>query len=179
MLQTAIASGLVLAVLLAHPTAVAAQETVDTRERTFRVKYQDGTTELYKVRWQAQRSIDVREDGHPAEPFAGRPFDTRTCHWSINAYISRRVFLVARNGKEFENVEKARVFNSDFTNQGSSFVLANLRPENCNDARARRDSDWNDTRRKLLGAVPSVSTSDFEALKQDYVRDGAVFEAVS
>lgn len=172
----------VVAVALLVVTGAAharADETVGTREKTFRVKYKDGTVELYKARWSAVRHMDVREDGGPAKPFEGKFVDDRRCAWTINAYISRKVFLIAKTGKEFENNEKAKIFNADFTNQGSSFVLTNFRPENCNDAQGRRDSDYANSRTTLLNALPSIADRDFETLKSEYQQDGTVVESVS
>jgi hypothetical protein len=161
--------------LLALPS-VSNGEAVGTAERTFRVKYRDGTVELYKARWVASRELSVQEHGGPAKPFEGKPFDDRRCQWSINGGIVRTVSLVTRNGREFINADKTRVFNSDFRNEGTSFDFTTLRPGNCNDTAARRDSDFNDARRVLSEALEPTAARDLETVKREYQADGAIVE---
>ena len=164
----------IAAYLILAFAAIANSEVVQTSERTFRVRYKDGVVELYKVRWVATRDMSSREHGGPAKPLEGKFTDDRRCEWSINGGITRTVSLVTRNGKEFINADKTKVFNSDFRNEGTSFDLTTLRPGNCNDTAARRDSDYNDARQKLLEAMGPIVSNDFEAVKREYRADGAV-----
>jgi len=149
---------------------------VQSKERFLTVKYKDGAIERYKVKWQALRDMAVREDGGPAKPLEGKFVDDRRCHWDINARIERRLFIIARSGQTFAKEDAFRSFNSDFTNQGSSFLLIGLRSENCNDAAGRRNSDWNDARTHLLGAFERIANADFENVKADMRKDAQFLE---
>jgi hypothetical protein len=169
-------SQIIAAVLTISMPAISHAEVVQTAERTFRVRYRDGAVELYKVRWVATRDMASREHGGPAKPFEGKFVDDRRCEWNINGGITRTVSLITRNGKEVINEDKTRVFNSDFRNEGTSFDLATLRPGNCNDTAARRDSDYNDVRRQLTEAIGPTVSNDFETLKREYLTDGANVE---
>ena len=151
-------------------------ETVQTAERTFRLRHQDGTVELYRVRWVASRAMSTQEHGSPAKPFEGIFIDTRRCEWNINGGITRTVSLVTKSGKEFVNAEKTKVFNSDFQNEGTSFNLLTGRPGNCNDTAARRNSDYADVQRALLAALGPTVSHDFAVVKRELQTDGAVVE---
>ena len=158
----------------------ATAEQLGTQERSFRVKYKDGTVELYKIRWIASRSINTVEEGEPAKPLEGKPFDTRRCRWNIDGGIMRRVLLVNKSGQEFAHDALTKVFTADFRNEGSSFVLLNGgRPENCNDAAPRRDSDFADAKRKIMDAFSATVEHDLAAVKKALMKDGATVEAVS
>jgi hypothetical protein len=166
---------LMLTVVLAVSSGLLA-DTAGSAERTFRVKYRDGTVELYKVRWVASRDMAVNEEGGPAKPFEGKFVDDRRCRWSINGGITRTISLVTRNGREFINADKTRVFNSDIRNEGTSFDLFTLRPGNCNETAARRDSDFNDVKRSLVEALAPTVARDLETVTREYQSDGAVVE---
>jgi hypothetical protein len=141
-------------------TLAAAAETVQTKERTFAVKYKDGTIEHYKVTWIATLDVEVHEDGHPAVPLNGWFTDTRQCHWSLSSHIDRQVAMINKVGQEFAQSNLSRTYRSDFTGKGSDFQVFGLRPENCNDAAGRRNSDINDARKNLLNVFPGIMEAD-------------------
>jgi hypothetical protein len=157
-------------------TVTASAEVVSSAERSFRVKYRDGTVELYKVRWVATSELSTTEHGGPAKPLEGKFVDDRRCQWSIDGGITRSVSLVTRNGKEFINADKTKVFNSDFRNEGTSFDLLTFRPGNCGDTAARRNSDFADAKRATTAALAPTVARDFETVKREYQTDGAVVE---
>lgn len=169
-----LASALLLILIVVTATVFA--EVVSTAERSFRVKYKDGTVELYKVRWVASRDMSVTEHGGPAKPLEGKFVDDRRCEWRIDGGITRTVSLVTKNGKEFVNTEKTKVFHSDFRNEGTSFDVLTLRPGNCNDTAARRNSDFADVQRVLLAALGPTVSHDLDTVKREYQADGAVVE---
>jgi hypothetical protein len=156
--------------------AMVSAETVQTAERTFRLRHRDGVVELYKVRWTASREMTTTERGTPAKPFEGIFIDTRKCEWNINGGITRTVSLLAKNGKEFITPDKTKVFNSDFRNEGTSFDLSTGRPGNCNDTAARRNSDFADVHRALLAALDATVEHDFAVVKREFQTDGATVE---
>jgi hypothetical protein len=159
-----------LFVLLAVAFASFAED-VARDERLFRVKYSDGSVEKYRVRWDAVAEFSTREEGGPAKPLEGKLFDDRRCYWSSNGRIERRVFLLNRAGKEFENRDKYLAYNTDFQNEGSSFLITGFRSENCNDSQARRESDFNNTRNHLRQALPGMVDADFKKVLADYRQD--------
>jgi hypothetical protein len=159
---------LLVAVCAAFPLAGWA-DAVNQKERTYSIKYRDGSVERFKVKWQALRDMEVHEDGGPST--FTHPIDDRTCHWSINARVERRVYMVNRLGQEFGLDALTRAYNSDFTNQGASFMLVGLRSENCNDARGRRESDWNNAAANLNGRFGAITEGDYQSLKNEILRD--------
>jgi hypothetical protein len=112
----------IVAFLMLSLPSIAHAEVVQTAERTFRVRYKDGVVELYKVRWVATREMSSREHGGPAKPLEGKLTDDRRCEWNIDGGITRTVSLVTRNGKEFVNADKTKVFNADFRNEERSSI---------------------------------------------------------
>ena len=153
-----------------------AAETVQTKERTFAVKYKDGTVEHYKVTWVATLDIEVHEDGHPSEPLNGWFTDTRQCHWSLSAHIDRQVAMINKVGQEFAQSNLSKTYRSDFTGKGSDFQVFGLRPENCNDAAGRRDSDINDGRKNLMNVFPGLVEADLGKLKSEVKANAEVVD---
>lgn len=151
-------------------------ETVQTKERTFAVKYKDGTIEHYKVSWVATLDVEVHEDGHPAEPFNGWFTDTRQCHWSIAAHIDRQVAMINKVGQSFAQSDLSRTYRSDFTNKGNEFQVFGFRPENCGDSAGRRNSDINDGRKNLMNVFPGLVDADLARLKADVKANAEVVE---
>ena len=172
--RTSTFATLLIAGALAAQSSVA--EVVQSSERTFAVKYKDKTVERYKVSWAAIMDVDVREDGHPAIPKEFKFTDTRQCHWSIKGRVDRAVFMVNRVGQAYGGSTLFRSYNSDFVNKGSDFVLTQLRSENCNDARARRDSDVSNTRNSLLKSFDGIVKGDLEKLKAEVKQNADVVE---
>jgi hypothetical protein len=151
-------------------------ETVQSKDRTFAVKYKDGTVEHYKVTWVATLDTEVHEDGHPAEPFNGWFTDTRQCHWSLSSHIDRQVAMINKVGQEFAQSSLSRTYRSDFTGKGSDFQVFGLRPENCNDAADRRNSDINDARKNVSSVFPGLVDADLVKLKADVKANAEVVE---
>jgi hypothetical protein len=46
-----------------------------------------------------------------------------------------------------------------------------LRSENCNDARGRRESDWNNAAANLNGRFGAITEGDYQSLKNEILRD--------
>jgi hypothetical protein len=156
---------------------VALAEAVQSSQGAFTVKYKDGTIERYNVTWVAVMDPSVREDGHPAIPLEGKLTDTRQCYWSIAAHIDRQVFLVNKAGQQFAATTFYRTYNSDFVNKGSDFMLTALRSENCNDSRARRDSDIGNVRQSLRTAFDGVAKADRQKLIDEVKANAEVVQA--
>jgi hypothetical protein len=130
----------------------------------------------YKVTWVATLDTEVHEDGHPAEPFNGWFTDTRQCHWSLSSHIDRQVAMINKVGQEFAQSSLSRTYRSDFTGKGSDFQVFGLRPENCNDAADRRNSDINDARKNVSSVFPGLVDADLVKLKADVKANAEVVE---
>jgi len=116
---------------------------VQQQERSMVVEYKSGEKIKYAVVFVGAVHVNRFEDGNPStlDPF--HPFDDRKCHWTVTPSITRQTFIVLPDGERAEKRDLAFVYNVPFSNQGSDFVLMQLRPENCSDAQARFDSDVN------------------------------------
>ena len=163
-----------LMLVLSCTAAWAQSNVVQTAERTFRIKYKDGVVEQFKVRWAGIIENTTREDGHPAIPEKLWFTDTRQCHWTATGRVERHVMLISRGGKEFEDTNKFQVHRSDVQNKGSDFVLTNLRSENCNDARSRRESDFNNVQTMLIAKFGGITAADFMNVIAEFKKNGEV-----
>ena len=138
-----------------------AGEVTQTDSKPITVSYTVGADEHYIVRWAGTIDIEHHEDGHPSEPLKGWFTDTRQCHWAISSRITRRVFLLNRNGQEYVQEELTTPLTQNFANKGSDFVVTQLRPENCGDAEGRFQSDVADSKKHMHDVFQQVVTSDF------------------
>lgn len=140
-------------------------EVIGVETRTLQVKYQSGAAEKYVVKWTGIVSGEWREDGHPAIPLKGWFVDTRQCFWTINFFVTRQVFLANQNGELFEKKDLATPLSARLENKGSDLKIINgFRPENCNDARDRRESDINNARVHVRQSLPAVAKNDLSAV---------------
>jgi hypothetical protein len=152
-------------------------ETVAVHERPFVVRHADGGLERYLARWTAIAEFSVREEGGPAEPLKGKFTDDRRCHWSSVGKIERQVFIARKGGQLLDDPDKRRLYTTDFANDGSTFSVNTFRPENCNDAAARRDSDFNNTRAHLRSALSRTAERDLATLRNEYAGEGELLSA--
>ncbi|MUZ63214.1 hypothetical protein [Agrobacterium vitis] len=136
-------------------------EQLNSTSKPFRARLSDGSVITYKAMWVGYADFETREDGHAST--WENPIDNRRCHWSINGRIVRSVAVVVA-GKEYWADELTTAFSELKNNKGSKFVLANLHPENCNDCRDRRDSDFNNMRNTINGALQAIVDQDFPVI---------------
>ena len=153
-------------VLLVAPSLAVAQ-TVATKERSYIVKYQDGTSETYVARYSASVNDNIWEDGHPSIPAKGWFVDTRQCHWHITSQIQRDVCLVSKAGQQFCQGALTRLFGTDYAGKGSDFVVLKLAPEDCGGARPRHDSDVNNVKQVVAQSIDGVVQKDSQQLEAD------------
>jgi hypothetical protein len=149
-------------------------EQINTAQHSVTVKYKTGEIEHYVVVWTADVQMNVGEDGGPAVPLQGHFVDDRRCHWNISGEITRQVFLVSRTGQQYASPSLARVYNKAQQNQGSSFMLAGLRSENCNDAAARRNSDLSNMKTALNADFTNTVNADFATVQSELKKDASV-----
>ena len=76
----------------------------------------------------------------------------------------RQVFAVI-GGQDYEKRDLITVFKTSHAGEGSSFVLTNLRSENCNDCQARRDSDFQNIRNAVNGSLQATIAADLPTVK--------------
>ncbi|HEX9947184.1 MAG TPA: hypothetical protein VGA98_06555 [Allosphingosinicella sp.] len=134
-----------------------ATEELNNSSRVFRARLEDGSQVTYKAMWQGYVDLDTREDGRPST--WDHPFDDRRCHWSANGRIVRSVAVVIA-GQEYWNDSLTTAFSQGQQGIGSGLVLTELRPENCNDCRDRRESDFADMRNRVNGALAGIVEAD-------------------
>ncbi len=134
-------------------------EALNQDVRLFKAQTKDGSKVTYKVSWQGYADMNVHEDGGPST--FTHPIDDRRCSWNISGYIMRRVAVVVA-GQDYWNDSISKVFDSAHGGEGSPFVLLNLHPENCNDCRDRRDSDYNDMKNRVNGSLKAVADADVQ-----------------
>jgi hypothetical protein len=154
---------------------------VQRKDRFFKIRYKDGTVERYGVRWVAFVDVNVREEGGPAvlDRFPPKLIDDRRCFWDITSRIERQTRLISKRGEEFVAPTLFKTYVNDFRNQGSSWVVTNFRSENCNDARARRESDEANARTSILGLFNGIVDADIEQLKSEFKADAQVVSVVA
>lgn len=134
-------------------------ENLNETVRTFKAEMKDGSRVTYKVSWQGYMDFDVREDGEPST--WTHPFDDRRCSWSITGRIVRSVAIVIA-GQNYIDPRLTQVLYKPVNNVGSSFSLANLHPENCNDCADRRNSDLQDMRSSVNGSLEGTADDDIQ-----------------
>jgi hypothetical protein len=59
------------------------------------------------------------------------------------------------------------VYGTSFSGKGSDFKVTQLRPENCGDADARFNSDVNDAKNNVMGAMDGVIANDLSKVTSD------------
>jgi hypothetical protein len=151
-------------------------ETVQSKQRTFAIKYKDGTVEHYVVTWFATLELEVHEDGPPSEPLKGWFTDTRQCHWSMSSHIDRQVAMVNKVGQSFAQSSLSKSYSSDFTDKGNNFMVLAFRSENCNDSADRRNSNINNARANLNNVFDGIVEADLRRLKEEIKTNGEVLE---
>lgn len=127
--------------LILSNTAALSQEVVQEEESFFLVTHSDGSRERYAVKWAGTLTARRWETGGPSLPFQGKFVDDRQCHWTIDALVTRRLFLLNAAEERFERPGDTTVLRVSFRNQGSSFSFETLRGQNCNDAARQFDGD--------------------------------------
>jgi len=137
-------------------------EDLQTDTRVFRVKFGDQSVVTYRVRWSGHMDAWVREDGSPST--WDHPWDDRRCFWSATGYVKRQVMVVV-GGQDYMKPDLTTVFTTSHLGEGGSFVLTNLRPENCNDCQPRRDSDFSNVRNAVNGSLQATIGADLETVK--------------
>lgn len=112
---------------------------VQRQERSLTVEYKNGSKLENAVVFTGYINVVHYEDGEAST--LTHPIDTRKCHWTVTPTITRQTFVVLPDGERAEKSDLKSVYNVPFQNQGSDFVLTQLRPENCGDAQSRYNSD--------------------------------------
>lgn len=136
-------------------------EELNTESRVFRAKLRDGSEITYKAQWVGYLETETREDGHAST--WDHPFDDRRCHWSASGRIVRSVAVVVA-GREYWDDSLTTAFQQNQQGDGSPFQVAQLRPQNCNDCRDRRNSDFANVRGKVNASLSEVVERDLPAV---------------
>ncbi|MBB5337840.1 hypothetical protein [Tunturiibacter gelidoferens] len=145
-------------------TGVCQAQILQQDAKPITVVYMSGEVEHYVVKWTGSRDIEHHEDGHPSEPLKGWITDTRQCHWSIATRIVRKLYLLNRNGQEYAQEELTTPLVENFANQGSDFILTQLRPENCGNANSRYESDVANSTKHVAELFPTNVAKDYQVV---------------
>jgi hypothetical protein len=144
----------------------AGAEVVQTKERTYAVKYKDDAVERYKVAWTANVVATVRELGGSPVPYQGS-VDVRKCSWTIATTIDRTVSLATRQGATMPLPTMNRTYKEDFQNRGGEFLVTDSRNESCKDATAYRENAIGNARTAIRSLFERLTEADLENLKKE------------
>jgi hypothetical protein len=125
-----------------------------------KITFDSGKVENYLVQWAGAVSPERLETGSPAEPLRGSFLDTRRCQWKITSEVTRKVYFVDDQNEVSTEDAVTKLFSVGAGNQGSDFVLSQMRPENCNDAAPRFASDLIGTKSLVEQKFPLVVGTD-------------------
>lgn len=138
-------------------------ENLQSDSRVFRVQFRDSGIITFRVEYHGSIDAWVREDGGPAV-WPSHPIDDRRCFWGATGKIIRSVVAVI-GGENYVKKEALEVYTKPMAGEGSSFVVTNLASENCNQAQARRDSDYQNVRNAVNSALQSTIDQDIPKVK--------------
>jgi hypothetical protein len=144
----------------------AAAEVVQTKERTYSVKFKDDAVERYTVKWTLDFTANVREVGGSPVPYQGAS-DVKRCTWKIDATADRMVSLVTRLGQPFPLPKMARTLDLDATKPGKPYTLAGQRDLTCNDVKAERAEEMASAKASVLQAFERQTADDLARLVKE------------
>jgi hypothetical protein len=165
---------LTIAALAVLVSSTALGEQLSSAERAVTIQYKGGDVEHYVIAWSAESDLAKREEGSPSTLF--HPIDDRRCFWSTSGAVTRQVFLVSRTGEHFASPSLSRVYTKAQANEGSSFMLAGFRSENCNDAASRRNSDYENMKRLVLSDFTATVDADYRRVKSEIALNAGVIK---
>ena len=157
-----VAIAAILSIATASAQAADWTESLETDSRVFRTKFKDKSVVTYRVDYSGHLNGHVREKGEPSTLL--NPIDNRRCYWNGDGHILREVKVIV-GGQEYVKPDLTTVFKKGHTGEGSEFILPELRSENCNDSRPRRDSDFQNLRNAVNEGLQGVIHSDIEEVK--------------
>lgn len=153
-----------LSVLL---SASAVADVIQTKERTYAVKYKDEAVERYKVVWTANLTTDVKEQVGSPVPYQGAP-NYRRCSWTVDATIDRTVALATRLGPAVPLPALSKTFKNDPKNPGGGeLAFKGSREETCKEAAPMREKDIGAAKSSILGLFERLTDADLESLKKE------------
>ncbi|APV49419.1 hypothetical protein BWI17_06830 [Betaproteobacteria bacterium GR16-43] len=158
-------SGFALLCLLGSVDALS--DVVQTKERTYAVKFKDDAVERYNVKWTLDFTANVREaGGTPPVPYQGAS-NAKACSWKIEASANRAVFLVTRLGQPFSLPKMDKVLDLDPRNPGKPYTLAGQRDLTCNDVKAERAEELANAKATVLKAFETQAADDLARLVKE------------
>lgn len=155
------------AFLCASLSHAALAEVVQTKERTYAVKYKDGAVERFKIAWTVDVTSTFREQGGSPVPYQGSVNNFK-CSWSIATTIERTASLATRLGPAFPLPAMTKTFKRDFQNPGSGeLVVEGSRNESCKDAAPQRESAIAEARASSRALFERLTEADLESLRKE------------
>jgi hypothetical protein len=130
----------------------AAAEVASTKEKSYIVKYTDGTAERYTVKWTLNLATSRKEEGTSFVPYQGASNDNRRCTLSVASSVERTVSLVTRLGQAIPLPGMNRSLNKE------------SRSSPCDD---KRDKAADDSRAVALETFDRVTNVDLEDIRKE------------
>lgn len=145
----------------------AAADVLQTKERTYAVKYKDDAVERFKVVWTANLTTTVREEVGSPVPYQGA-VDFRRCTWTVAATVERTVALATRQGPTVPLPSMSKPLKDDAKGaDGGDLVVKGAREETCKQAAARRDKDVGEAKTAILATFERLTEADLESIRKD------------
>jgi hypothetical protein len=145
----------------------AAADVVQTKERTYAVKYKDEAVERFKVVWTANLTTTVKEEVGSPVPYQGA-VDFRRCSWTVSATVDRTVALATRQGPTVPLPSMSKPLKDDAKGAGGGdLVVKGAREETCKQATERREKDVGEAKTAILATFERLTAADLESIKKD------------
>jgi hypothetical protein len=130
----------------------AAAEVAGSKEKSYIVKYSDGTAERYKVKWTLNLATSRKEEGGSFVPYQGANQENRRCTMSVASSVDRTVSMVTRLGQAIPLPGMNRTMNKE------------SRSSPCDD---KRDKAVDDTRTLAMETFDRVTNVDLEDIRKE------------
>ena len=142
------------------PLGIAA-EVVNTRERSFVVRYKDDTTERYAVKWTLDVAAKSREEGSAFVPYQGA-VENRRCAWSVDTNVERKVSLVTRLGEPIPVGGMSR----NLAGERGKAAISGSQPGGCAGAKSEAEAAITEARRTSMASFEKLAEDDFQELQR-------------
>ena len=141
----------------------AAADVVQTKERTYAVKYKDEAVERFKVVWTANLTTTMKEEVGSPVPYQGA-VDFRRCSWTVTATVDRTVALATRQGPSVPLPSMSKPLKDDAK---GDLLVKGAREETCKQAAERREKDVGEATTAILATFERLTEADLESIKKD------------
>ena len=137
-------------------------EVVGQLPSTFEISYKNGTVEKMVIRYTAEATLDVSQDGSAST--LSHPIDDRRCYWSTTAKVTRKLCVITNSMGELCEGNSTKRFYITGSGRGEAFnpFKGDFQGSNCNDACGRFNGDYDAAKTAASKALNGVYDSDFK-----------------